>query len=178
MKTKPIVFTALLITMYFVLNTFAIIFRMPQGGSATVCSTLFLVLPGFIYGRKYGFLSCLVASLLSFIISPYFLSPMQFLLDYTFAMCSWSIGAFIFSNKSQLALEKYYIVGLLFSTFFSILSGYIFFRQYTPEGWNPLFYTVAYNSSYRFTEALLVIILLRIKSFRNVLLKITTLESN
>ncbi len=176
MKTKPLVLTALFVAIYFVLNSFAIIFRMPQGGSATVCSTLFLVLPGFIYGKKYGVLSCLVASFISFVMSPWFLSPMQFLLDYTFASLAWSFGCFVFSYDSKYAIEKYYLIGMIFSVVFATMSGTIFFREYTPAGWNPFVYSVLYNSAYRFAEGLIVIIVLRIPSFRNAIIKFSSSE--
>ncbi len=178
MKTKPLVLTALFVAIYFVLNSFTVIFRMPQGGSITICSTLFLVLPGFIYGKKYGVLSCLVASGISFIMSPWFLSPMQFLLDYTFASLAWSFGCFIFQTNTKYSIEKYYLIGMVFSIIFATMSGTIFFAEYTPSGWNPFVYSIIYNSIYRLAEGIMVLVILRIPSFRNALIKFSNSARN
>ncbi len=171
MKTKPLVVTSLMVALSFVLNLIPLI-KMPQGGTASLCSTLFLMLPAFIYGRKYGILACVSAGMISFIMDPWFLSPIQFLLDYIFAKCAWSFGAFIFSNKSKFALHKYYIIGLIFSIFFGILSGVVFFADYAPEGVSPLVYSATYNS-YQLVEGAIVLLLLSVPLFRNAVMRET-----
>lgn len=168
MKTKPLVLTSIFVALYFVLSLITLI-RMPQGGTATLCSTLFLVLPGFIFGKKYGILSGLVASTISFMVDPYVVAPIQFLLDYTFSSLSWSVGAFIFANDTKYAIEKYYISGALLSFIFSTISGIVFFGMYAPEGMNSVVYSVLYNGGYTVAEAVIVLVVLRIGLFRNIL---------
>lgn len=168
MKTKPLVLTSIFIALYFVLSLITLI-RLPQGGSATLCSTLFLVLPGFVFGKKYGVLACLVASIISFFIDPFVVAPVQFLLDYTLSSLAWASGAFVFSNKSKYAIEKYYILGAILSFLFSTISGIVFFGAYAPDGMNSVVYSVLYNGSYALVEAVIVLVILRINLFRNIL---------
>ncbi len=165
MKIKSLVLSALFVAIYFVLNLIVII-KMPQGGSASLCSTLFLVLPGFMFGPIYGIAATVSAGMISFISSPWFLSPIQFLLDYVFAYMAWCFGSFFISRKSKYSIEKYYLIGLLFSFIFGTLSGIVFFGSYAPEGMNPIVYSVLYNAGYRIAEAILVFIVLRISAFR------------
>ncbi len=169
MKTKQLAVTAIMVALSFVLNLIPIV-KMPQGGTASLCSTLFLMLPAFIYGRKYGIIACVSAGMISFIMDPWFLSPIQFLLDYIFAKCAWSFGAFLFTNKSKFALHKYYIVGLVFSMLFGILSGVVFFADYAPEGVPPLVYSATYNL-YQLVEGAIVLLLLSIPLFRNTIMR-------
>lgn len=168
MKTKPLVLTSIFISLYFVLNLVTVI-RLPQGGSASLCATLFLVLPGFIFGKKYGVVACLVASIISFMLDPYFLSPVQFLFDYTFAKLAWAAGAFVFDNNSKRAIEKYYILGAFLSFLSCTFSGIVFFGAYAPSGMNPVVYSVLYNASYTIAEAIIVLVVLQIGVFRNTL---------
>ncbi len=170
MKVKPLVATSLLVALAAVLNMFPIV-HMPQGGTAALCPTLFIVLAGFIFGKKYGVIACLASGLISYMIDPWFLSVPQFLLDYIFSYLALSIGAFIFANDTKFALEKYYIVGVFFSFIFGTISGYVFFADNTPAGMNPIVYSIIYNAGYRFVEAVLVLFLLRITSFRSILFK-------
>ncbi len=170
LKVKPLVLTSLFVALYFVLELVPIV-HMPQGGSATLCSTLFLVLPGFIYGKRYGVVACISASLLSYILDPYFLAPIQFLLDYTLSKLAWTFGAFLFSNKSKFAIEKYYIVGFIFSFIFGTLSGIVYFASYTPEGMNPIVYSVVYNLGYRLVECIIVLVVLRLSVVKEILNK-------
>ncbi len=175
-KTKPLIMSSLFVSLYFVLSMITFL-RLPFGGSATPCASLFLVLPGFIYGKKYGLVSCIVASFISFALSPYFLSPVQFLFDYTFVKLSWSIGCFLFKNNTKFAIEKYYLVGMLFAYLSAIIAGIAFWGEYTPEGWNVVAWSVVYNGSYYFAEGLLVLIVLRLKIIRNSINKEVVLNS-
>ncbi len=169
-KTKPLIMCSLFVAMYFVLSMVKFI-DLPYGGSATLCASLFLVLPGFIYGKKYGVIACIVASLISFTLSPYFLTPIQFLLDYTFAKLAWSAGCFLFKNDTKYAVEKYYIVGMILAFISATIAGVAFWGDNTPEGWNVLAYSMVYNGSYYLAEGILVIVVLRLKIVRKLINK-------
>ena len=49
------------------------------------------------------------------------------------------------------------------------MSGYIFFKEFAPEGWNPLVYTVTYNASYVFLECVISLIVIYLLSYNGVL---------
>lgn len=166
MKTKPLVVTSLLVALATVLNMVPIV-KMPQGGTAALCPSLFIVLVGFIYGKKYGLMACIASSAISFLMDPWFLSPVQFILDYGFAKCALAIGPFLFANDTKYALEKYYISGMFLSFVFAVLSGVAFFASSAPDGMNPFVYSITYNASYMLVEAVIVLVVLSIPSFKH-----------
>ena len=61
---------------------------------------------------------------------------------------------------------KGYAVGVLGRFIFAVLSGVVFFADYTPEGMSPLGYSAAYNGSYLAAEAVLTVVVLLIPAVR------------
>ena len=45
---------------------------------------------------------------------------------------------------------------------FQSLSGYVFYAEYAPEGWNPLLYSICYNGAYIYAEAAITLVILAI----------------
>ena len=135
----------------------------PQGGGCSLLSILPIMLLSVIYGKEEGLLAAIVVALLKIVVqAPYFI--MQLPLDYFGAMMAVAYTPmFGTESKPKLALGASLAVAL--STFFSILSGVIFFGQFAPEGMNPWIYATIYNvTGYGVEAALSVLVLLLIST--------------
>ncbi|MBO6119556.1 MAG: energy-coupled thiamine transporter ThiT [Lachnospiraceae bacterium] len=163
-SVKKFAVSALFISVAFLLSFIKFI-RLPFGGSITLFSMLFVALPGYFYGVRTGFMASFAYSLLHLTTDFYVIHPMQLMLDYIFAFTCLGITGF-FRNKNN-GLQIGYILGCILRFISSSLSGYIFFKEYAPETWNPLVYTVAYNGSYIFTECVLTIIVLNVGAVKS-----------
>ncbi len=137
----------------------------PQGGGCSLLSILPIMLLSVLYGKEEALLSAIVVALLKIVIQPpYFI--MQLPLDYFGAMMAVAYTPmFGTESKSKLALGAGLAVTL--STFFSILSGTIFFGQFAPEGMNPWLYATIYNVTGYGVEAALSVLVLLLLSTKN-----------
>jgi thiamine transporter len=119
---------------------------------------LFICLIGYVYGVKAGITTGVAYGILQFITNPYIFAPIQVLLDYPLAFGALGLSG-LFSNKKH-GLVAGYIVGVLGRYLFHVISGYIFFASYTPEGIPPLVYTLGYNATYILPELVLTVLIL------------------
>ena len=148
-------FTALAIILSYIK-----IFHLPFGGSITLFSMLVISLPAYFFGISYGFMASFAYSLLQLILDPYIVHPLQVLLDYIIAFsCFGVVGCF---RKMKNGLVIGFIAACIIRFLSSSISGYVFFSEYTPEGWTPIYYTVLYNASYVFTECICSIVLIQL----------------
>ena len=165
-ELKKFVVSAVFIAMAFVLS-FIKIFRMPLGGSVTLFSMFVISLPAYLYGAKYGFVSAFIYSLLQLLQGGSIMHPAQIFLDYIFAFTCFGIVAFFRDVKHGSYIG--FLIACIIRWLSSSLSGYIFFKEYAPETWNPIIYTLAYNGGYIFAEYLITIIFVSIPQIKNLL---------
>ncbi len=161
-STKQLVFSAAAIALAFA-TSYIKIFPMPWGGSVTLCSMLFVVLIGYWYGAKVGFLAAFAYSILQFMQDggSYILSPLQACMDYFFAFTALGVSGF-FSKKAN-GLIKGYLLAVLVRGLFHTIGGYLYWMDYMPENFPvslAMIYPIAYNYSYLLGEALITVILL------------------
>ncbi|MDO5564523.1 MAG: energy-coupled thiamine transporter ThiT [Eubacteriales bacterium] len=149
-------------------STYIKIFHMPLGGSVSLCSMLFVALPSYFFGVKIGLISSFAFSILTFVIDPLFYYPMQFIFDYILAFTSLGLTG-IFREKKY-GLQIGFSIAVFFRFLFTSISGYLFFREYVPIGWNPIFYTVIYNGSYMSIELLFTLIIIGIPPIQKILI--------
>ncbi|MHB8128103.1 MAG: energy-coupled thiamine transporter ThiT [Mobilitalea sp.] len=176
LQVKQLAFSAMAVTLA-VVTSFIQFAKLPYGGSITLFSMLFICLIGYLYGTKAGILTGIAYGFLSLILGPTILHPIQLLLDYPIAFgCLGLTG--IFSN-SKFGMLKGYALGVFGRFVCHFLSGYFFFRMYTPEGMNPILYSLGYNATYIVPEAIATILILLIPAVQNGLkeVKRMTLES-
>lgn len=157
MSTKTLVFCAAAMALATV-TSFIKFASLPFGGSITLFSMLFICLIGYFYGAKTGLITGVAYGVLQFITGPYIYAPLQVLLDYPLAFGALGLAGF-FSNKKN-GLITGYLVGVFGRYVCHVISGYIFFAAYAPEGMNPFVYTVAYNLTYILPEAITTVIIL------------------
>ena len=138
------------IALAFVLS-FIKLFSAPLGGSVTLCSMFFICIIGYLYGWKYSLTAALAYGILQFVQKPEIYAPLQVVIDYGLAFTALGLSGFF--RQKKIGLYIGYLAGVTGRFIFSAISGYVFFAEYAPEGWNPLIYSIAYNASYIYIEA-------------------------
>lgn len=129
----------------------------PQGGGITLFSMLPIMLLSIFYGPTTGVTGGLVFGLLKLLNGAFIVHPVQFLLDYILANMALGLaGAFGTNTRLKTNIGAFIAVAL--SVFVSILSGVVFFGQYSPSGMNIWIYSCIYNISSAGVEGILSII--------------------
>lgn len=164
--TKQLVFCAISIALAFV-TSYIKFAKLPFGGSITLFSMFFICFAGYLYGAKTGVLTGLVYGILQFLQDPYFYSIGQFLLDYPLAFACLGLAGLFRTKKAGLQIGIF--VGVFGRYLCHVLSGYIFFGMYAPEGMNPLIYTLGYNLTYILPELIATLAVVSIPAVKNAL---------
>ena len=174
-NVRVLTISALCIALSAVLSNVKL-FHMPQGGSVTAFSMLFIVLVGFWFGPAAGILAGIANGLLNLAMGPYVIHPMQLLLDYPLAFGALGIAGFFRNfkrdNRIGMSIIKFdglcigYIAAVVARWFMSFLSGFIFFSDYAGD-MNPVLYSAIYNTSYILPEMIMTLLVLLIPVFRN-----------
>lgn len=165
-KIRRFAISALFVALAFVLS-FVKIIHLPFGGSITLFSMLSISLPAYYFGVSYGFMASVTYSLLQLVVDPYVIHPLQLCLDYIFAFGCFGIVAFFRDKKNGLQIG--FVIACIIRFLSSSISGYVFFKEYAPESWNPLVYTVVYNGSYIFIECVMTLIFISVKQVSNII---------
>jgi thiamine transporter len=160
-KAKKVNFTprlmthvALAIALATVLDFFKI-YRFPQYGSVTFGSMVPILLISFWYGPLVGCITGMLFGILSLILGPYIVQPIQVLFDYPLPFLLLGTAGFFKSNKYVGAL-----VAIALRFVCHVISGVVFFASFAPEGQSPLVYSMLYNGSYLSVELVICIVLL------------------
>lgn len=163
LRTRKIQFTTHLITQMAISIAIAavlnmlIIYRMPQGGSVTLASMVPIYLLSFAYGPEVGMLSGFLFGIVDLMLGASIYHPMQVLLDYPIP--------FMFVGLAGL-LPRHANLGMFLGTSIRlishVLSGYIFFAEYAPEGTHPLLYSITYNGSFLLADLAIAMIVMNI----------------
>lgn len=157
--TKKLVVSAALIALGFVASVIKFA-SLPFGGSITMFSMLFISLIGYFYGWKIGITAGVAYGLIQFATNPYFFVLIQVLLDYPLAFGALGLSGFFAGRKHGLIWG--YVAGCVGRYIFHVISGYVFFKEYTPEGMNDLLYAMGYNATYILPEVIVTVIILLI----------------
>ena len=163
-SVKGLAVCGVCIALAYVLS-FIKLFSAPLGGSVTLCSMFFICVIGYFFGWKYSLAAAFAYGLLQFIQKPEILSISQVLIDYFFAFTALGLSGFFKGKKAGLFTG--YIAGVTGRFIFASLSGYVFYAEYAPEGWNPLLYSICYNGSYIYVEVAITLIILAVPAVRH-----------
>ncbi|MGI6038865.1 MAG: energy-coupled thiamine transporter ThiT [Clostridiales bacterium] len=155
-KIRVLTESAILIAMASLLSMIKL-WSMPLGGSVTPVSMLPILLIGYRHGPVWGLISGLGYSILQFIERPYFLLPLQFLLDYTLPFTALGLVSFFRNRKYGFQIGSFISIGV--RTICHVLSGVLFFGEYAAEAGfdSAVAYTFAYNLSYMIPELILTL---------------------
>lgn len=148
--TKTIAFGGVTIATSFALS-YIQFFNLPSGGSITLASLLPVMVFSYIFGMRKGMLVGLLYGILQFIQAPWFLHPMQFLLDYPLAFAAIAFAGLF---KELKLFEKLPIVQFLlgatataiFRYFAHVISGIYVFGSGDPENYSAVGWSFMYNA--------------------------------
>ncbi|TCQ03285.1 energy-coupled thiamine transporter ThiT [Serpentinicella alkaliphila] len=163
MRIRVLTYSALAIAASLALSQIKFI-QMPQGGSLTPFSMLFIIAIGYFFGLKSGLMVGTVYGLVQLVLGGWVMHPIQLLLDYPLAFGALGLSG-IFANHKY-GLAKGILIGSLGRFICHFLSGIIFFASYAPEGWNPVVYSAWYNFSYVGVEGIASALLVSIPAVR------------
>ncbi len=169
LSTKAITMSAILIALAFVANNFLPRWRLPNGGSVTLFSMMFLYLIGYTMGLKVGIIGGMTYGVLDLLFSASAYYPMQILLDFPLAFGALGLGA-VLRNK-KFGLQSGYALGVFMRFVMSFLSGYFFFAEYTPEGFSPVMWAIVYNGSYMAIEGIITLIVMSLKPVKTAIMR-------
>jgi len=108
-----------------------------------ICAFAFCygLVPGTVVGAAYG--------ALQFIQEPFFVHPVQILVDYPLAFAALALAAFARRIPAKYgAMAAGVVLGAIGRLIMATLSGVVFFSQYAPEGTPVLVYSFIYNFTY------------------------------
>lgn len=170
--TKQLVFCAMAIALAFV-TSYVKLFRLPWGGSVTLCSMLFIVLIANWYGVRTGITVGLAYGILQFLQEPYMLSFFQLCCDYFLAFAALGIAG-LFAKKRH-GLVKGYLAAVFARGAFHALGGYLYWMSYMPENFPKSLtavYPILYNYSFLLAEAAITVIIISIPAVSKALIQV------
>ena len=160
LDTKTMIVISLFAACSVVLSKIKLI-QYPQGGGIDLLSSLPILMIGLLYGPMIGMTCGLITGILGLFGLVYIIHPAQFLLDYILPSMLLGISG-VFNCKDKKNIFMGCLLAILLKQIVHILSGCIYFSEYTWEGWNPLFYSIVYNLSGTGLEGILSAIVLTI----------------
>lgn len=174
MSAKQLTFCAVAMALALV-TSFIKVASLPMGGSITLFSMFFMCFIGYLYGPKIGIMTGVAYGILQLIIEPYIYAPLQVLLDYPLAFGALGLSGFF--SKKKFGLTTGVIVGILGRYICHVISGYVFFASYAPEGMNPMIYTLGYNATYIVPELIATVIVVSLPPVMKALKYVKTMEN-
>ncbi len=178
-STKQLVFSAVSMALGYALSYVKLI-KMPWGGSVTLCSMLFIVLIGYLYGPKIGLICGFTFSILQFVQDggSYILTPLQVAFDYFVAFTALGASGFFYKKKNGLLIG--YIVAILLRGLSQTIAGYLYWMDYMPEEFPAklaFIYPVCYNYSFILLEGLITVIIISLPPVKNAINKVRDMAS-
>ena len=140
-----------------ILNMFKISVLPNGGGSISIGSMLPILLIAFIYGPHIGLLTGFLFGIISLIINPFILHPIQVLFDYPLPFMAVGIAGY-FRKNMFLGTT----IGMFLKFLCHFISGYIFFGEYAWAGWSPILYSLTVNGLMVGGELLICLVLIAI----------------
>lgn len=162
-KAKKIKFTPQLIARIGIALALATILKMlrlyhfPQGGSITLGSMIPILLIAFMYGPRVGCLTGFLYGVLTFILDPYIMHPVQVLFDYPLPFMSLGLAGF-FNNKKWLGVS----IAVFVRFICHFISGIAFFGSFAPEGISPAIYSLLVNGPMIGIEGIICLVILTV----------------
>lgn len=159
--TKTLVMGALCLGLAFILS-FIKLWEMPQGGAITLASSLPIILFGYIYGWKQGFIVAFTYSLLQMIQSPgYVMNVPQAILDYVIAFTVLGIAG-CFRKNIFIGTVSAYVLRYISH----VIAGLIWYQQYNATSFSGTAYCFLYNLVFLLPELVICLVILAVPNVR------------
>ncbi len=130
------------------------IYQAPAGGAVTAGSMVPLIYIAIRYGPGLGMLTGAAYGLIDFAFEPFFVHPVQFILDYPLAFAVLGLAGLV---RRPPAVGAGVAVALRFIC--HLLSGVVFFGSSAPAGQNVWVYSTLYNGGYLLPELVISVVL-------------------
>ncbi|OAA91950.1 energy-coupled thiamine transporter ThiT [Clostridium ljungdahlii] len=131
------------------------IYHFPQGGSVTLGSMIPLLILAFFYGPEVGFLTGFLYGIISLILGPYILHPVQVLFDYPLPFMAIGLAGYFRDKK---ILGTFVAVFARFICHF--ISGVVFFGSFAPKGMSTYLYSLMINGPFMAVEGCICIVIM------------------
>lgn len=160
-KVKNVKFTTHLITQIGIALALATILKMfrlyhlPQGGSITLGSMIPIILMALFYGPEVGFITGFLYGMITLILDPYILHPVQVLFDYPLPFIALGLAGYFKNNK---LLATFVAVFARFLCHF--ISGVVFFGSFAPKGMSPAIYSLMINGIFIGIEGTICLVIM------------------
>lgn len=160
-KVKKIKFTPQLIARIGIALALATILKMlrlyhfPQGGSITLGSMIPILIIAFMYGPQVGYLTGFLYGIITLIIDPSILHPVQVLFDYPLPFMALGLAG-IFKEKRLLGTA----IAVFVRFMCHFISGVAFFGSFAPKGLSPVIYSLLVNGPMVGIEGIICIVIL------------------
>lgn len=131
------------------------IYHFPQGGSVTLGSMIPILIMAFFYGPEVGFLTGFLYGIISLILGPYILHPVQVLFDYPLPFMALGLAGYFRDKK---------IIGTIVAVFVRFIchfiSGVVFFGSFAPKGMSIYLYSLMINGPFMALEGGICIVII------------------
>ncbi|MFC1526649.1 energy-coupled thiamine transporter ThiT [Candidatus Latescibacterota bacterium] len=158
-RTRALAELAVAVALAAVLSLFRV--KMPHllyGGSVSLHS-LPLLIVALLQGVRGGIPAGAAYGLVNFLITPYYVHPVQVLLDYPLAFGAIGLaGVASGTPSSRLGVIGGVVLGSLGRFIAHFLSGMVYFAHLAPEGTSIWKYSLAYNASYMVPETIVSLV--------------------
>lgn len=134
------------------------------GGSISLGSMVPIILIAYMYGPQIGLLTGFLFGIISLILNPYILHPIQVLFDYPLPYMAVGFAGY-FKNNRMLGTT----VGMSLKFIFHFISGYVFFGEFAPAGWSPAIYSLAVNGFAVGGELVICLIIIYLLPFNRII---------
>ncbi len=147
--TKAVVYAAVMVALSFGLS-YVRLFSLPLGGSVTLASILPVLLYSYLFGVKRGAFVGVLFGVLNFIQAPFFVHPVQFLLDYPIAFATIGLAGLFFEKTTEkkkiLRLSVGTVLACVLRYFAHVISGIFVWGSGDPENFGATSWSFLYNS--------------------------------
>lgn len=133
------------------------LYHFPQGGSITLGSMIPVLLIAFIYGPEVGCLTGFLYGVITLILDPYILHPVQVLFDYPLPFTALGLAGF-FKQRRLVGVS----IAILVRFLCHLISGIVFFGSFAPEGMSPVVYSLLVNGPMIGIEGIICLVILAV----------------
>lgn len=155
MSQRPLVVMleiAIIAAVAIILNNFVALKLWPQGGSVSLVMVPIVIL-AFRRGWGAGVTAGFIVGVLDLMMASFIVHPVQVVLDYPVAFAALGLAGLIKLREApfggqlgKIALAVGFAGLMRLTSHF--ISGVIWFGEFAPEGFSPIWYSLLYNASY------------------------------
>lgn len=131
------------------------LYHLPQGGSVTLGSMIPILLIALIYGPELGFLTGFLYGIITLLLDPYILHPVQVLFDYPLPFMVLGLAGYFRNNKILAS-----IIAIFARFVCHFISGVVFFGSYAPKGMSSVVYSLMVNGIFIGIEGAICVVII------------------